>query len=59
MISQVEKLMNQLHIRIRRKTSVGMEKRLFPKLLSKTQLHWQFNSVFLSIFVLSGNLTET
>lgn len=28
--------MNQLHIRVRRKTSVGVEKRLFPKLLSET-----------------------
>lgn len=46
-ISQVEKLMKQLNIRIIRKTCVGVEKRLFPKLPSETQLHLQFSCQFL------------
>lgn len=39
--------MKQLNIRIRGKTGVGVEKRLFPKLPGGTQLCWQFSCRFL------------
>lgn len=49
-VSQVEKLMSQGNIRIRRKTRAGMGKRLFPRLLGKTQLRWHFSLCFLVDF---------